>query len=95
MLTVIFLVFATFAATNIDNLLLMVGLVLSGTARDRLFLGFMGGMVILLIVSAAIGLVSLVMPVAFIGFLGVIPVLVGLNMLYGLFRKKEDEPINF
>ena len=91
MLAVVILVFATFAATNIDNLLLLISFVVSGAGRKELLLGFMGGMLLILMLSAGIGLVSLVMPVQYIGFLGVIPLLVGLNMIYEMIRRPNGE----
>lgn len=91
MLAVITLVFATYAATNIDNLLLLIGLVVSGVDRQKLLLGFMGGMLLILLISAGIGLVSMVMPVQYIGFLGGIPLLVGLHMIYGLIRQQHSK----
>lgn len=93
MLAVVILVFATFAATNIDNLLLLISFVVSGAGRKELLLGFMGGMLLILMLSAGIGLVSLVMPVQYIGFLGVIPLLVGLNMIYEMIRRPNGEQV--
>ncbi|MBO6557328.1 MAG: cadmium resistance transporter [Pseudomonadales bacterium] len=87
MFTVVILVFATFAATNIDNLLLLISFVVSGAEKKALMLGFMGGMLLILLMSAGLGLVSLVVPVQYLGFLGVIPLMVGLQKIYEMIRK--------
>ncbi len=77
----------TFAATNVDNLVLLVGWMLSGRVpRHHIFMGYSVGMALLLAVTIGLGFSSNLMPVQYLGYLGVIPVLLGVKMLFDLWR---------
>ena len=86
-ISVLGLVVASFVATNIDNLALLVGwLVSKQVALSRIFAGYMTGMFILLLLSIIISFVSFVIPLSYLGFFGVIPLLMGFIMLLRLVR---------
>ena len=78
---------AAFAATNLDNLALLIGWIASGSiATWRLLAAFISGMLTLLLIAAALNQLSDWMPIEYIGYLGVIPVILGLVTLAGLLR---------
>ena len=90
-ISVIGLVAVSFVATNIDNLALLVGWMVSKqVALSRIFAAYMTGMFILLLLSIIISLVSFVLPLSYLGFFGVIPVMLGFIMLLRLVRGGED-----
>jgi cadmium resistance protein CadD (predicted permease) len=92
-MTVVFLVVSGFAATNIDNLLLLVSWILAGQAALRsLLAGYSLAMIAVLTVALLFGLLSNFIPIGYIGFLGVVPVLLGLRILVGLFRNEAHVP---
>ncbi len=87
-LTMIVLAAGTFAATNVDNLVLLVGWMLGGRVpRYHIFMGYVVGMALLLAVTIGLGFSSNLMPVQYLGYLGIIPVLLGVKMLFDLWRK--------
>jgi len=95
-LTMIVLVAGTFAATNVDNLVLLVGWMLSGRVpRRHIFSGYAVGMALLLAVTIGLGFSSNLMPVQYLGYLGVIPVLLGVKMLFNLWRKTNSDLDDF
>jgi len=90
-ISVISLVAASFVATNIDNLALLVGwLVARQVEVHRIFAGYMAGMLVLLVFSIIVSFASMALPVSYLGFLGVIPVLLGFVMLVRLIRGDEE-----
>jgi cadmium resistance protein CadD (predicted permease) len=90
-ITVLGLVSMSFIATNIDNLALLVGwLVSKQVEASRIFAGYMAGMFILLLLSIMISFVSFVLPLSYLGFFGVIPLLLGFFMLLQLVRGGEE-----
>ena len=87
-LTIIVLAAGTFAATNVDNLVLLVGWMLSGRVpRHHIFMGYALGMGSLLVIAFGIGFSSDAIPVQYLGYLGVIPILLGVKMLFDLRRE--------
>ncbi len=90
-ISVLGLVVASFVATNIDNLALLVGWLVSKQVKSsRIFMGYMAGMSILLLLSIVFSFVSFVLPLSYLGFFGVIPVLLGFIMLLRLIRGGEE-----
>jgi cadmium resistance protein CadD (predicted permease) len=89
--TVLGLVSLSFVATNIDNLALLVGWLVSKQVKaSRIFAGYMTGMFILLLLSIIISFVSFALPLSYLGFFGVIPLLLGFIMLLRLVRGGEE-----
>lgn len=86
------LVAIAFASTNLDNLLLLVSWqVGGGLTRGQLFRGYSLGMLGVLVVSLALGLVGYLFPLEYLGYLGIIPILVGLKILLDELRGKSGE----
>lgn len=86
-LTIIALVAGSYAATNMDNLTILVSWMLAGRIP---FAGIAGGYamatVAVLVVSIALGFSSNVIPVEHIGYLGVFPIGLGVYSLVGQIR---------
>jgi cadmium resistance protein CadD (predicted permease) len=78
---------SSFAATNVDNLALLVGWLLAGRGRNmQVFVGHLIGMLAILLLTLAFGLGANLIPVQYVGYLGVIPIALGLKGLYALSR---------
>lgn len=78
-----------FMATNLDNLVLMIGLF--GRYSDRrheVLFGYLAGMLIIAAVTFYVGKLAGSAPVQYLGLLGVVPVLIGLTEIVRLFRNK-------
>jgi cadmium resistance protein CadD (predicted permease) len=89
-MTVIGLIAASFAATNIDNLALLVGWLLTGRDWRRQILGgYLLGMLAVLVLAFVFGLGANLFPVQHVGYLGLIPIVLGLKGLYELSRRKD------
>jgi len=85
LLTVSGLVAVTFVATNLDNLVLLVGwMVADGIPARAIFSGYLLGMLGVLLIALLLGLVGYLIPVELLGYLGVIPIALGLKMLWEL-----------
>jgi len=81
--TALGLIAGSFAATNVDNLALLVSWLLTHRGeRRRILLGHLGGMLALLVMALAFGLGAAVIPDRYIGYLGVVPIGLGLKALY-------------
>jgi cadmium resistance protein CadD (predicted permease) len=81
----------SFAATNIDNLALLVGWLLAGRGRNRqILVGHLLGMLTILVLTVAFGMGANLLPVEYVGYLGVIPVSLVLKGLYDLSRSRSD-----
>jgi len=80
-MTIPILVASSFFATNVDNLMLLVGWMLSGRASLlRLFAAYALATVAVLVVSVALGLSANTISVHYIGYLGFVPIVLGLKM---------------
>jgi cadmium resistance protein CadD (predicted permease) len=93
-LTLFAVVAGTFAATNMDNLAILVGWMLSGqVARSHIAAGYALSIATVILVSAIFGLSSKIIPVQWIGWLGIVPMLLGVYALAGQFRGAEDQRV--
>jgi cadmium resistance protein CadD (predicted permease) len=73
---------ATFAVTNIDDLVLLAGWFSDGSYRARdIAVGQFLGIATLIGASALLGLAGLFVPVPIVGILGVIPAGIGISRL--------------
>jgi cadmium resistance protein CadD (predicted permease) len=83
---------AAFAATNIDDifLLMMFFSSLSFPVR-QVVLGQFLGLGLLIIISALGSLISLVVPTHFIGLMGIVPIAIGIKNLIEI-RRKDNSP---
>ena len=80
-------VMTAYVATNLDNLLLLIGLLAQHpSARAKVFGGYAAGMLALGLVSLAVGKAAEAIPVAYLGWLGVIPISAGVYALISLLR---------
>ena len=80
---------SAFIATNLDNLVLLVGLL--GRYSDRRYevmFGYLAGALIIGAASYYIGKLANNFPVSYIGLLGIFPVTIGVLELVRLFRNK-------
>lgn len=90
-LTIVGLVFTSFAATNVDNLALLVSWLLAGRNRSgTVLVGHLLGMLTILVLTMAFGLGAHLFPLEYVGYLGVVPIMLGLKGLYELFRRHGE-----
>ena len=66
-----------FVATNLDNLLILVGLLGAARRRGAILVGYMAASLSVLIVALLGGLVGGLIDPAMVGYLGIIPLLMG------------------
>lgn len=80
-----------FAATNIDNLILLVTWLITPNSRaEQVFAGYTLGMFGLLALCYVVALSAAFVPVEYLGFLGVVPVGLGIKKLWDLRRMKSE-----
>ena len=90
-MTAMGLIASSFAATNIDNLALLVSWLLTGRVwRNQILGGYLLGMLAILGFSCAFGLGANLFPVQYVGYLGVIPIALGLKGLYAIYRTNDE-----
>ena len=91
-LTALGLIAVSFAATNFDNLALLVSWLLArGHGARQVLVGHLVGMGVLLGIAIAFGAGAEQLPLEYVGFLGVIPILMGVRGLYGVARRPSRE----
>ena len=91
-MTAVGLVASSFAATNLDNLALLVGwLLMDRGRRRRVLAGHLLGMFSLLLIAFGFGLGANLFPVRYIGYLGLIPIGLGAKGLYDLIQARREE----
>jgi cadmium resistance protein CadD (predicted permease) len=89
-LTIALLVAGGFAATNLDNLLLLIAwMTIAGRNRAPIFAGYFLAALAVLITVYVLGLLSGMLPVQYVGYLGVVPMLIGAKMLWDKLRQNE------
>ena len=91
-LTLLLLVASGFVATNLDNLVLMV--VLLGAQPDKraaVTLGFVASSISVLGISALGAVLGANLDPGWIGYMGLVPLLLGVFLLFRLFRRKNNE----
>ena len=84
-----------FIGTNMDNFLLLV------TMYSRYFrhpwavtAGYVAGMILIAIITIAIGELGDLIPIAYLGLLGVIPMMMGVFALWKLFRGPQPDEVD-
>ena len=93
-MTILLLVAATYIATNIDNLVLLVAWLIGQRGSPwRIAAGFSMAAIAVLIASWALALSANVIPVEYVGYLGLLPMLLGLKLLLDLIRHRTSEGI--
>jgi len=92
-MTVLFLVASTYFATNVDNLLLLVGWMLDGrVSTGRLFAAYAIAAIAVLIASVALGLSASVIPTNYVGYLGLVPILLGVKIFVEQVHHRGNTP---
>lgn len=91
-LPVVGLVVLTFAATNLDNLLLLVGIVSRvGQPFARVVAGTLLAAIVMLALCVGAALAADFAPQRWVGYLGFVPVALGLRELYRLAAARSNE----
>ena len=86
-LTIIALIAGSYAATNVDNLTILVSWMLAGrTSFAAITRGYAMATVAVLAISTILGLSSSVIPIELIGYLGVFPIGLGIYAMIGQIR---------
>lgn len=80
--TVLSLALAAYAATNIDNMLILTGLTLAGNPYPVVARGLVMASVILVLVIAAFMALDYFVPPALFGYLGLVPIFLGVRLLF-------------
>lgn len=94
-MTVVGLIASSFAVTNLDNLALLVGWLLTDPGHRRQVLaGHLLGMFTLGLIAFGFGLGANFFPVESIGYLGLIPIGLGAKGLYDLVRRRRDAQVS-
>jgi cadmium resistance protein CadD (predicted permease) len=92
-LTIIALVAGSYAATNVDNLIILVSWMLAGkTSFTSMTRGYAMATVAVLAISTILGLSSNVIPIQLIGYLGVFPIGLGIYAMIGQIRGGNQQP---
>jgi cadmium resistance protein CadD (predicted permease) len=81
LLTALVLVPAAYAATNIDNLLIMASLGAGRTSRRDLVAGFVLASATVLAVTSSAMFIDRVVPAEVLGYLGFVPISIGIYLL--------------
>ena len=87
LITLLGLAVSSFIATNLDNLLLLV--VLQGSNAGQplpVLAGYLGAALLVVLVSALGVAIGQVLDAGMVGYLGLVPLLLGLRMLYQAWR---------
>ena len=77
------LAITAYTATNLDNFLLLCGLVVSGVRRSSIMLGFAAAGAMIVLIASSFMFLAYLVPASMLGYLGVIPIALGLRMLVG------------
>jgi cadmium resistance protein CadD (predicted permease) len=89
LLAIVGLTAATFAATNLDNLGMLIALFSDRAFRSRdILLGYVAAAVIVAGVAYTAAKGVELLPVGYLGLLGLIPIWLGITRLRGLFRTR-------
>ena len=89
--TALVLVPIAYAATNVDNLLIMATLA-STTRRAQLIGGFLAASVAVLVVASLATFIERFVPVEVLGYLGFVPISIGLYLLLFTGAQEEGPP---
>ena len=92
-MTIFVLVASSYFATNVDNLLLLVGWMLGGRdSMGRLAAAYSIAVIAVLLASLAFGLSASAIPVNYIGYLGLVPILLGVKLLRRSVSQTQPRP---
>ena len=91
-MTALVLVPIAYAATNVDNLLIMATLA-STTRRGQLIAGFVAASIGVLFVASLATLIERIVPAEVLGYLGLVPISIGLYLLV-FTAPQEENPVS-
>jgi cadmium resistance protein CadD (predicted permease) len=77
---VVILTVGGFLATNLDNLLILVGLIAAGVDRRSALLGYLAAAAVVLAICIGGGALGSLLDPALVGYLGIVPLLMGLSL---------------
>jgi len=93
-LVIIGVTVGAFIGTNLDNLLLLVAMYSRYEQRaGTVTAGYIAGMILIGVITLAIGEVGDIIPLAYLGLLGLIPIMMGVFSLWKLFRSTQPGEI--
>ncbi len=91
-LALILLAVGLFAATNVDDVFVLLGFYANPKFRPRqIAMGQYLGIAALYSVSVVAGLIAIALAPAYVGLLGLIPIAMGLKQLWELFQGGDDD----
>lgn len=91
-LSTVILGIVLFAATNIDDVFILLGFFADRTFRVRdVVLGQYLGIIVLVGASLAAAMLALIVPLQYIGWLGLIPIALGVKKLYDHWRSVDED----
>lgn len=73
--------FTAYAATNLDNFLLICGLLAGGARRSSVTAGFAIAGTLIVLLAFSFSVLSYFVPPAMLGYLGIVPIVLGLRIL--------------
>ena len=73
--------FTAYAATNLDNMLLIGGLLAGGARRGSVTIGFAIASSLVVVLAFSFTALSYLLPPAMLGYLGIVPIILGLRLL--------------
>ena len=91
MITLVILSLVLFVATHVDDLFLLLSLYAEQrTPKVAIVLGQYLGVITLLVVSLLCARIAVAIPASYLRWLGLIPILLGLQKLFALFRPSQE-----
>ena len=89
LLTIIAVAAASFIATGLDNLLILVGLLGGGYPRRAAAVGYLSGMGLVVATAAGLSVAAHQLPPGILGYLGLIPIGLGVWHVTQLVRRES------
>ena len=81
-ITAMLLVPVAYAATNLDNLLIMASLGAGPASRRNVILGFLAASIAVLTIASLASLIESLAPARLLGYLGFVPISIGVYLLF-------------
>ena len=88
--TTLLLVSVAYAATNVDNLLIMATLAAGRASRNAVITGFVLASFAVLLISTLATFIADVLPPATLGYLGFVPISIGVYLLFASSTSDDD-----
>jgi cadmium resistance protein CadD (predicted permease) len=88
--TTVLLVSVTYAATNVDNLLIMATLAAGMASRSAVIVGFVVASIAVLLIASLATFIEDLLPAAVLGYLGFVPISIGVYLLFDSGSPDDD-----